>query len=617
MIKLIMQKKSFHLKFIKSLFFLISFLCYADIYNSQQLIPAGHWIYDALYSLNSEEGRLSIADNAPLPVSEIQMYFEQINYDNLSDSGKDLYNKVEEYFSNRKFSLKMGGAFVGFNAELNPEFLYKSNDNLDWTFATDYTGSVNDGASSGFMASKFTAPLLKIPLYIGFSDYVMIQTDPAIGKSYWGFVENNNFINLPTSSSDFEFLWPRTAYGSIGKAFNGWGINVHVGKEGLQHGRTSTGSIIYNSTFETDGYFQLNLYCPKFRYNLDVVQVDYESFLYMHSFDATPFKWVKFGVVEATYVSGPFELRYLNPLMIMHSFGAWDEYGKNDTQSYTYYGEPKSCQYMGIHVDLMPVKHLRIYWLYAQNETQSSSELSSKNGSTIPDGFGHQLGFEFTFPGKNNDWWIGNFEGIYTTPFLYFKPTAESSLYRARYNMQSNGGTPICSWIGTPLGPDSIGLQTSLKYEKNRKWSCELSYLFVAHGTNSFNLFDNTVTIDGEKYYDFYPSVKYKILREYEKELDAATTDEQKSSVKTKYKDFFDKNPGINYEQIKNEARDYKLTGNVQFTNQIAIKGSYILNKHFSFNGQLAYTFVFNNQNIIGNFEHGVELEILAKCSLF
>ena len=58
----------------------------------------------------------------------------------------------------------VGGAFVGFNAELNPEFLYKSNDNLDWTFATDYTGSVNDGASSGFMASKFTAPLLKIPL---------------------------------------------------------------------------------------------------------------------------------------------------------------------------------------------------------------------------------------------------------------------------------------------------------------------------------------------------------------------------------------------------------------------------------------------------------------------
>ena len=107
MIKLIMHNKSFYLKFIKSLFLLISFLCYADIYNSQQLIPAEHWIYDALYSLNSEEGRLSIADNAPLPVSEIQMYFDQINYDNLSDSGKDLYNKVEEYFLNRQFLIKI------------------------------------------------------------------------------------------------------------------------------------------------------------------------------------------------------------------------------------------------------------------------------------------------------------------------------------------------------------------------------------------------------------------------------------------------------------------------------------------------------------------------------
>lgn len=615
MIKLIMQKKSFHLKFIKSLFFLISFLCYADIYNSQQLLPAGHWVYDALYSLNSEEGRLSIADNAPLPVSEIQMYFEQINYDNLSDSGKDLYEKVEEYFSNRKFSLKMGGAFVGFNAELNPEFLYKSNDNLDWTFATDYTGSVNDGASSGFMASKFTAPLLKIPLYIGFSDYVMIQTDPVIGKSYWGFVDNNNFINIPTDASDYDFLWPRNAYGSVGKSFKDWGFNIHIAKEGLQHGRTTTGSIIYNSTFETDGYVQLNLYSPKLRYNLDVVQVNYESFLYMHSFDATPFKWVKFGVVEGTYVAGPFELRFLNPLMIMHSFGAWDEYGSE--LELKYYGEPTSCQYMGIHVDLMPTKYLRIYGLYAQNEIQSFVELDSKNGQTLPDGLGGQLGFELTIPGKNNDWWIGSLEGIYTSPFLYLKPTAESSLYRARDDMQSSGTPDIFSWIGTPLGPDAIGLQANFKYEKNRKWSCELSYLFVAHGTNSFNLFDNTVTIDGEKYYDFYPSVKYKILREYEKELEAASTEEQKSIVKTKYKDFFDKNPGINYEQIKNEARDYKLTGNVQFTNQIAVKGSYILNKHFSFNGQLAYTFVFNNQNIIGNFEHGVELEILAKCSLF
>lgn len=617
MLKLNMKKKYFS-SFLKKIIsqiviFLLSFSCFSDIYNSQQLIPAGHWVYDALYMLNSEEGRLSIADNAPMPVSEFKMCFSRINYDCLSDSGKDLYEKVEEYISTRKFTFNLGGFSFGFNIHATPEFLYKSNDELDWTFATDYTGNVNDGASSGFTASEYTKPILTFPLYLGFSDYVMIQTDPFVGKSYWGFVDNNNFTNIPTTADDYDFLWPRTAYGSVGAAFNKWGINLHIGKEGLQHGRTATGSVIYNSTFETDAYVQLNLYSPNFKYNLDVVQVNYESFLYLHSFEVTPFKWIKFGVSEGTYVCGPMELRFLNPLMIMHSYGAWDEYGTSVQK--VYYGEPKSCQYMGINFDLMPIKHLRIYGLYAQNEIQSFVELRSENGRTMPDSMGGQLGFELTIPGKNNDWWIGNMEGIYTTPYLYIKQSADNSLYRERFNMQDKGGIPICSWIGSPLGPDAVGFQSGIKYEKNRKWSCELNYLFVAHGTNSFNLFDDIVTIDGEQYYAYYPSVRYKILREYEKELSKAETEQEIQAVKEKYPNIEDY--GLTAEEAANLARDFKLTGIVQYTNQITLNGSYILNKHISFNGQMAYTFVFNNKNIIGNFEHGIELEFLIKCSLF
>ncbi|AEE15748.1 hypothetical protein [Treponema brennaborense] len=586
----------------------------------QQLVPAKHWIYDALSMLYSETASTSLTANAPLSIAELTMYFSEISYERLSSSGKELYRQVADFFDNRKDLFLSDSVYTGLNIAVSPGVLYKSNDQIKWSFGTDYTGNgenstistklkesfaaaaastssdsisydtgIDYGAASSFSGNELTTPFIAIPIYLGFSDYVFLETIPFFGKSFWGMTSARNFTNIPYTADDFEFLWPQIAYGSIGKSFGNWGINLNIAKEGLQIGKTQTGSIIYNSTFETDCYTQLNIYSPKIKYNLDAIQISRNKFMYLHNLEIRPIKWFKGGMVEGTLINAPFELRFLNPLMIMHSFGAWDEYMSAEEK--TYYGEAHVCAYIGFYADVTPCKYLRIYGLYAQNEIQIPAERKSETGRAMPDSLGGQLGFELTIPGNDNGWWLGTLEGIYTTPFLYIKHGAEWSLYRERYNMQSNGKLPICSWIGTPFGPDCVGLQARIGYSVPQKWNAEINYLFVAHGTNSFGLLDNTVTIDGKTYYAYYPSVLYKLNQEGK--------------------------GGLTAQEAEQLAQSYQLTGIIQYTNQIVLKSSYSIDDHLTLNGHAAYTFIFNNKNQQGIFEQGFELSLALTYSVF
>lgn len=610
----------------KKIVFFISLLCvfplfytFSDAYCSQQLLPAGHWVYDALFVLNNEQKRTSLATTAPLPVAEIKSYFDLVDYDKLSSSSKLIYEKLSNFFEDRKKSFDMGPVFAAFNAHGNLNFMFKTSDDLDWSYATDYTGHrnmgghfqnfdtikksvtyndkpvsgirtrntrMNDyGAASSYQFSEGARPLVELPLWLGWGDIFLIHTVPMVGKNFWSMSDNDNFVNVPFGGSDIEFLWPETAYFSAGKSFKGWGVNLNFARQGLQIGKTQTGSIIYNNTFQTNFYGQLNLYSPRLKYNLDVVEISKNKYMYLHQIEARPyFNWIRLSCIEGMLIQQPFELRFLNPLMIMHSFGAWDEY-KTEEENYWYDGEAHVAAYMGIQVEITPIKNLRMYFLYSQNEIQSEAEQSSAGGKAMPDSLGGQLGFELTVP-KGKGWWLATLEGIYTTPYHYVKQGADWSLYSERYDMQRNGANPICSWIGTPFGPDACGLQIRTGYTKVDKYSWEMNGLFLAHGSNGFGLFNNIVEIDGKEYYAYYPSVLRKL---------GLVDDETSARI----------------------ARDYKLSGTVSFTTQLCAKGEYKFNEHLKFNGSVLYKLVINNKNIEGDVAQGAEISFGCKSSLF
>lgn len=569
----------------------------AETYSANQLIPAEHWIYDAMYMIYNDQAEVFLMDSAPLSVNELRLSLSYIDYEKLSDSAQKLYDRVNEYLDEKKLTFDMKPIRVGVNFNFHPSVIAKTNSEIDWSFATGFCGEQKGyGAGSGFYENFMTSPFLRIPLYIDFADIAVIDCQASISKNFWGMAEPSNFTtNIITKGNDFEFCWPINANASTGYVFKegiakGLSVNFHVARQGLQYGHTETGSLIYNNTFTTDFYAQLRLSGKKLKYEMTVAEVDHTKFLYMHQIDFSPWNWIKMGVLEGTLLNEPFELRYFNPLMIMHSFASWTDYSSNEELQY--YGESHVCAYMGIKFDLVPCRNLRIYGFFAQTEVQPPTELGSPEANSIPDGVGFQLGAEFQHGDNYGGMYKYVLEGIYTNPYLYVKHDPAWSMYNGSTSLGKSAEGPVGSWIGTPFGPDAMGGQFSAEYKYLDKWNVAFKYLFMAHGEIGFGLFNSEkIERNGQNFYDYYPAAKYRIHKD-------EWTDEQIA-------------------ENEKEARSWALSGVVQYTNRITLSGSWQINNHFKVEGQTIYSFIFNNHSKKNNFQQGLEVGLAGTYYLF
>lgn len=554
------------------IFFIISFLLlafnsplFSQRYNSQsnsinssQILPAEHWIYDALKTLGMEEKQVCFNENSMMTVSELKFYFEELDEEPLSDSGKKLYEEVENFLYENGSLVNLTPFRFDFGARLNGEAYYKTSDDIPWSFRYNYKDN-----------------LASFPISFAFSDYTAVEADLFLGKSHYGSSRNDNYTNVPYRNGDVEFLFPRFAYGSLAGTFNGWGANIHVGKQGFQIGDSKIGSVIYNNTFETDAYINLNLFSKYFKYSMDVIQISHEKWFYIHQFTVRPHKTFKFSALEGSMLNAPFEIRYLNPLMIMHQYASWAEYGQDG------YLENHFCAYLAGLFEWQPFENLRIYGLYAQNELQLPTE-RNKEGLLLPDSLGGQLGVEMKLPFKGG-YWKGFTEALYTSPFLYVKQNPESSLYRQRKDNLIED--KILSWVGSPFGPDSFGIKAGFGYEAPRKWAAELGYFFLGKGENGFELFDSAK--NQRNVYTYYPRIEYEENKNEEQ-----------------------------YEKSLGRARNMWLSGTPMYVNQLSLEGQYNVNQRLSASARTIYTFIFNAGHQKDRFAHGVEFAISLSYTL-
>ncbi len=546
--------------FFLSAFIFIAFNSFlnAQSFNSSQILPPDHWIYESLKTLGMEDKQVFFNENSMLSVSELRFYFELINPENLSPSGKKLYREAEGFFYESGSLVDLYPFRFDFGTKLTGEGYYKSSEEIPWAFRYCYKDN-----------------LASFPIKLGYSEYVAVQTDPFLGKSHYGSSRHDNYTNFPYRNGDVEFMFPRFAYASIAGAFNGWGANIHIGKQGFQIGDTKIGSVIYNHTFETDAYVNLNLYSKYFKLSTDVVQISYEKWFYVHQFTVRPHKTFKLSVLEGSMVNAPFEIRFLNPLMVMHQFSAWAEYDREG------YIENHFCAYLAGLFDWQPIENFRIYGLYAQNELQLPTE-RDKEGLLFPDSLGGQLGLELKLPYKDG-YWRSFAEAIYTSPFLYVKQNPESSLYRERGdNLVSD---KIKSWVGSPFGPDSFGVKAGFGYEQPLKWSADFGYFFLAKGEKGFELFD-TIKNDNNVY-TYYPTISY---------------DQNKTEGQ--------------YEKSLSDARNMWLSGTPMYVNQFSLEGSYKMIPRLSADFRTIYTFILNAGHQSGRFVHGVEFALSLSYTL-
>jgi hypothetical protein len=348
-------------------------------------------------------------------------------------------------------------------------------------------------------------------------------------------------------------------------------VNFRVGLGDDVFGRTKTGSIILSDNMQGFSYGSLTLYGPFISYTAGVMELEVTKYLYLHQLQLKILDNLSLCLIEGVMVNAPFEIRYLNPAMIFHSFSAWDSYGdyneqigNHDGDSYDD-GDSRVGSWLGISVDFRPWKYGRLYGLFAMNQLELPGERTST--SKVPDSLAFQLGYESWLPvegifaGRGTGHVTFGLEGVYTYPYMYILGDKGWSFYRESHEVSNDS---IREWVGTPFGPDSAAGSFWVGYHDPSLWSAELSFLFLAQGKNAdTGIFD----LPGRGYIPQSPA----------------------------------------------EATALSPTGRASYTYLIKVKGQWSPWKWLDLGLQPGYKIVANHNHVSGNTEHGFELALTAR----
>ncbi|MDR1929768.1 MAG: hypothetical protein LBQ44_03970 [Treponema sp.] len=465
-----------------ALLFLLLFLCGGAVFShpDQKIIYPGDWPYDALTALSLEQGVLFLS-GTPLTVRRFRSMLGEIDEEKLSPGGKQTFEKLREYLDSREFmSFGTGSLRFEVGALIQPELYLRTNRDLDFMYGN-------------YRRRSF----FEVPVSLSFSPYITMEMDTGVDQTRDAVYRENNYMNFPYGET-YNFTLPHRAYLSLGLPLpksSGLEFRIGIGEDFI--GRTRLGSVILSDYMKDLNYSMLSLYSPVLSYSARVMQLGVNRYLYLHHLEGRFFKRVSFTFVEGVLVNAPLELRFLNPLMVFHSFGAWNDYDdynrENDEPDYDN-DESRVGSFYGMRVEFQLFRYGRIYGIWALNELQTPGERSSDPSARRPDSFAFQGGGEFSLPLAAGRLFFG-LEGLYTYPFFYVSRNERWSFYKPRGG--NTGG--IEYWTGTPVGPDSAAAALWAGWEAGRlSLSCSLTFLAQgvrsgAFGKGRITVFDNYV----------------------------------------------------------------------------------------------------------------------------
>lgn len=446
-------------------FCILSFNCFCAVRGGQDLIPAGHWVYDSFRKLQLEQKNIAFTDFAPISIQEFKYYFNEIDYDKLSDSGKKEYDRIVEYLGEKNWSLDAGAFSIGIEPSLNPEFYFTSdctkdkNDCIPWVY--DYT--------------KRKA-LLDIPIKAAINDSITLYMGLQAKQSRYALEKPSTFFNDVFSQENFDLALTHDTYLSAGYTWgNGVGINMRLAIMPQSYGQSLMPSAVLSEYLTDTTNFDFRIYAPFFTYDFNVTQFTRESYLYTHRAEVRLFGVAELSLIEGVFAYNTFDMRLMNPFAIFHGLGLFEMYEK----------ELRINSLFAFKANFIPMENMRIYALYVQNEHQMQCELDKNPGADkVPEGFGIQTGVEYNVPLKTGYLHFGT-EAYYAAPFLFIKDNPMLSFARVYSESLNNLDAKYYEWMGNPLGPDSIGLAFTAGYEEPGKWGVALNYNFAAKGENA------------------------------------------------------------------------------------------------------------------------------------
>lgn len=524
----------------------LSFQGFSAPRGGQDFILPQSWVYDALLSLEMEMARTTFSDRAPVTIAELKTYLDEIDSERLSRAGKIQYERIQNYINEKNWSLDAGIFSVGIEPSSTLELYYKTDDEVPWLY--DYTKR---------------QPLLDLPILISVGDFVTVYSGLAGTQNYTSRFSSDNYVNQIFTLERFDPILTHETYLSCGYTWkNNVGVNFRIGSGTQSIGNTLMPSLIMSEYLTDSPYAGFRIFSPVFCYGFNITQLTRGTYFYSHLIEMRLFQKFEISFIEGVLPYHSFDLRFLNPLAIFHGYGLFSEYS-GDCSSF-----------FGIKMSFTPVKYLRIYGMYAQNEHTMKSE-REHGDNTTPEGIGFQAGIESYIPVQDGYFHIGA-EAYYATPYLFIKETPNVSFAKV-YSEMVYGASDYYQRMGSPFGSDTVAAQVSFGYERPDKWGVELAYNFAAMGE-----FAGT-----------------KIFRDSEW---------QKGDLSHGSWVYPSENP-----EYAGGANFSSPHGTVQYYNAFRLKGMYKPLRFLTVSMQPGVSFIYNCGHKEGNFKAGFEITLSAK----
>lgn len=298
-------------------------------------------------------------------------------------------------------------------------------------------------------------PFLSVPIRLQFRDTLSIEYDLDWRKNYPFFpdpkvatVNPDPLVNVPLNVSETDVQFPFHAVVALGGPH--W--SLQMGRSRISMGHAASHSLVLSDHVDFHDFLVASVWGKLASYR--AVYVDLEPWVtlsttvddrmfFLHRIELRPTSWLSLAANDGFIFSGkPIELRYLNPLMITHSWFV-PAYGNS---------------ILLFETAVRPIPRVEIFAHFLIDQLQSQDERDRGYGETEPEAFGYMAGMRYTIPVGRAALSVGT-EWVYLDPWTYLgRSLLGSFTYRRRVqaeNVPPGGGKIIVEKsLGYPDGPD-------------------------------------------------------------------------------------------------------------------------------------------------------------------
>lgn len=468
---------------------LLSALCFADTPYAL-FVENRHWIYDAMHILSVESRQATLADRQPLSKGELSEYFSSFENAKIPQASEPLYGLMQNYFSDHPFLVNKKYFAFDINGVFSLQGQYVH-------------GRKNEVRLDSFLRYNRTPAVMSVPMQLMFTPYMNFFTDLSIKKNYQAAGLSYPYTNLPLEGSAMDAGFPHQANITLGGRY---GVFT-IGRGRLNVGRSLAGSMLLADAVDRLDYMSAAVFYKNLRLSLTVTELEPTRFVFSHEAAFRPLDWISVRLYEGVIVNAPFDPKYLNPMMIFHNYYGWREDTFNRRASEDSGKSSVGCQ-LAIGVDIIPVRGLRIYGQYGQNQFQTHYELKNfPDARNIPNSLGGLVGIEYIHPFSFGHLSVTG-EFLHANPWMYIMENKHISLYHRRKDSVAPTGKTgdyIMMWLANPYGPDTMGGFLQIALTQPKKYTAKLRYRFLVKGENEEKFFehpDNDVYYPPSKTYD-------------------------------------------------------------------------------------------------------------------